>query len=272
MKRILVPTDFSDCAEVASEVAMTIATKTKCEIYFLHLHTPQPDGGHMAMHGNESPNGHYHHDCTGYARAKLDELVKKAEHQNISAKPVLVLSENREQIVEHIRAFLIDFVVMGSHGSRGLKEVFAGTNAAYLAKKCDLPILIVKKQTDFNPQKIVLTSAFFDKEDHQLTEFINYFAPLWNSHVYLLFVNTSGDSEESEKANANMKQYSQKLNIIAHLSNYASSDEESGIRKFADETNADLIVVARSFKTKSILSSNISKRLLNHEDRPVLIF
>ena len=41
MKNILVPTDFSVVADVASEYALKIAEKAKAEIHFLHIqYTP----------------------------------------------------------------------------------------------------------------------------------------------------------------------------------------------------------------------------------------
>lgn len=37
MKKILVPTDFSDCANASSEYAIRLAKKMNAEIHFLHL-------------------------------------------------------------------------------------------------------------------------------------------------------------------------------------------------------------------------------------------
>jgi len=37
MKKILVPTDFSDCARAAEEMALEFAKRAKAEIHFLHL-------------------------------------------------------------------------------------------------------------------------------------------------------------------------------------------------------------------------------------------
>ena len=37
MKKILVPTDFSDCADAASDYAIQLAKMSKAEIHFFHL-------------------------------------------------------------------------------------------------------------------------------------------------------------------------------------------------------------------------------------------
>ena len=37
MKKILVPTDFSECAKAAADIALEIAVKANAEIHFLHM-------------------------------------------------------------------------------------------------------------------------------------------------------------------------------------------------------------------------------------------
>ncbi len=37
MKNILVPTDFSDCAKAAEDIALEFAKKANAKIHFLHL-------------------------------------------------------------------------------------------------------------------------------------------------------------------------------------------------------------------------------------------
>ena len=37
MKKILIPTDFSDCAKAAEKAGLTIAERAQAEIYFMHI-------------------------------------------------------------------------------------------------------------------------------------------------------------------------------------------------------------------------------------------
>jgi nucleotide-binding universal stress UspA family protein len=273
MKKILVPTDFSECAEHATDIAITIADKAKAEIYFLHLHAPEPASGHMAMHGGgESHNGHHHHDCTGPARAQLDRLIKKAEHLGLSAKPVLVMNENWGQIEKHVRAFAIDLVVMGSHKVIGIKRFFIRSNAQRLIHSHSVPALIVSEGSqNFNPQRIVFVSAFEEDDIQHSLEFLNSFASLWNATVHLLFVNISSNFNETDRVMEKMNRFSKSLSVPTQLSTLNAENRETGIRKYAEQVNADMIVLSRCLKNGSILSTSVAGNIINHENRPVMV-
>lgn len=173
MKKILVPTDFSECAQAAADIAIAIAVKTKAEIYFLHLHAPEPTGGHMAMHGGGSHEGHQHDDCSGPARARLDQLVKAAEQHGISAKSALVMDEDWKQVEKHATAFSIDLIIMGSHGVSGIRRIFLGSRALEMIRHTFLPVLIIKSAiTDFKIRTVVFVTTLNESEQEALAFWI----------------------------------------------------------------------------------------------------
>lgn len=270
MKKILVPTDFSECAEYATDIAITIADKARAEIYFLHLHAPEPTGGHMVMHGENTQNAH--HDCTGPARAQLDRLAKRAEHFGLSVKPVLVLEENWEQIEKHVHAFSIDLVVMGSHKVKGIKAFFVRTNAQRLIHSSSVPALIVsEKNPSFNPQRIIFASTFDEEDIQHSTGFLHSFASLWNATIHLLFVSTSSNFKETDKVIDNMKRFSGSLSVPTQCSTYHAETREAGIYKYAEQVNADMIVLTRHLKGGSVMSSRIAERMVNRANLPVMV-
>jgi nucleotide-binding universal stress UspA family protein len=273
MKKILVPTDFSPCSEAASEAAVVIAEKTRAEIYFLHLHAPEQSGGHMAMHGGDSHCGHQHHDHAGQARSQLDQLVKKAEHLGLIAKSVLVLDENWEQVEKYIRALSIDFVVIGSHSVHGVKEFFIATNAQRLIRSMAVPLLIIKgKQLNFNPIQIIFASTF-EMDMQQSLEFLDSFAAIWNATVHFLFINTSSNSNETNKVKDKMKCCTKHLNVPVQFSISHSEDKETGIREYAKQVNADMIVLTNHHRVglTRIISPGFAERMVNHAEIPVMV-
>lgn len=139
MKNILVPTDFSDCADEATIVALDIARRAKAEICFLHLCKVTPIGSHAAVHGGTSNCDH--HSGEGHVKNELDKLVRLAENLGIHAKPVLVRDGGQERIKKYVRPFNIDFIVMGSHGASGLKDIFIGSNAQRMVGDSSVPVL-----------------------------------------------------------------------------------------------------------------------------------
>ena len=47
MKRILVPTDFSDCAQNASELGLELSKKLNSSIHFIHILRTPVDWKHL---------------------------------------------------------------------------------------------------------------------------------------------------------------------------------------------------------------------------------
>lgn len=270
MKRILVPTDFSDCAQAAADVAIAIAVKTNAEVYFLHLHAPEPTSGHMAMHGGGSPKGHQHHDCSGPARAKLDQLVRTAEQQGISAKPALVLDEDWKQVEKHATAFSIDLIVMGSHGVNGLRRIFLGSRALQMIRYADLPVLIIKSAiADFKIQRVVFVSTLEEREQEALA-FLDEVTYPWNAVIHLLYVCKPLTFEETNVSLGKIKKLTKGIKSPVEFS---ICNEEAGIKKVTVGLDADLVVLTTHGKNSLIraVSSGPAEKVAAEYERPVLI-
>ena len=270
MKRILVPTDFSDCAQAAADVAIAIAVKTNAEIYFLHLHTPDPTGGHMAMHGGGSHEGHPHHDCSGPARARLDQLVKAAEQQGISAKSALVLDEDWEQVEKHAEAFSIDLIIMGSHGVKGIRRIFLGSHALQMIRHTDLPVLIIKSATaDFKIRSVVFVTTLEERELEALALLDQVTCP-WNAIIHLLYVSKPMTSEETNGSLGKIKQLTKGLITPVEFS---ICNEEAEIKKVARDLDADLVVLTTHGHGSLIraVSSGLAEKFAAEYESPVLI-
>ncbi|MBY0433295.1 MAG: universal stress protein [Cyclobacteriaceae bacterium] len=270
MKRILVPTDFSDCAQAAADVAIAIAVKTNAEIYFLHLHAPEPTGGHMAMHGGGSHEGHPHHDCSGPARARLDQLVKAAEQQGISAKSALVLDEDWEQVEKHAEAFSIDLIIMGSHGINKIRRIFLGSHALQMIRHTDLPVLIIKASvTDFKIRRVVFVTTLEEREQEALA-FLDQVTCPWSAVIHLVYVSKPMTSEETDVSLGKIQQLTKGLKTPVEFS---ICNEEGEIKKVAVNLDADLVVLTTHGKNSLVraVSSGLAEKFAGEYQRPVLV-
>lgn len=271
MKRILVSTDFSECAQAAADIAIIIAMKTNAEIYFLHLHAPEPTSGHMAMHGGGSPEGHQHHDCSGPARAKLDQLVRTAEQQGITAKSALVLDEDWKQVEKHAAAFSIDLIIMGSHGGKGIRRIFLGSRAIQMIRHTQLPVLIIKSAiTDFKIRTVVFVTTLEERE-HEALAFLDQVTCRWNAVIHLLCVSKSLTSEETNVSLGRIEQFTKGLKSPVEFS---ICNDEASIKKVTVDLDADLVVLTTHGKNSLIraFSSGLAEKFAGEYERPVLIF
>ena len=271
MKNILVPTDFSKPANRASEIAIAIAEQTNSEIHFLHIqYTPVP-----WITLNKEREERYPETLKeiGYAKGELSRLVKKAEDKGLKAEQFLVFDEGREEILKHIPFHHHDFVVMGSSGATGAKELLIGSNAQKILRDATIPVLVVKEGSVWPVENIVFPSSF-ESNVKQPFQTVVEFADLNDSKIHLLYVNTPFSFEETEQSMAKMHDFHKTCprGGSCTLNIYNSLNEERGIMQFVDSIGAGLIAITTHGRSGflRLISKSITESLANHTEIPVL--
>lgn len=270
MKKILVPTDFSECAEAATTVALVIAQKAGAEIYFLHLFTSESE-----YHTVSPPQKFIDEKRLeiGHTKAALEKLVADAKQVGVKATIELSINKVNDQLEDFIVPFGIDLVVMGSNGARGLKEIFIGSNTQRLIWNSPVPVLVIKsKPKNFEAMNLVFASDFkYDakKPFDAIADMIG----LWNGKLHLLYVNTPNHFKETNEVLMDMKRYMSQFKGIEYTPHiYNARDEERGIHQFAMANKVDLIAMATYGRTGfAALTHGVAECLINHEKIPVLV-
>ena len=120
ISKILVPTDFSDCANHASEIAVMLARKTNAQLIFIHFY-PDPEAG-LHLRRRERKNLTIVTPEMTAIKAKLDLIVKDCERKSVPAKGVIVYDRGNDFIEDYAESYQADLILMGSHGAKGLIE------------------------------------------------------------------------------------------------------------------------------------------------------
>lgn len=254
MQRILVPTDFSECANAAAEIAMRLAKLSGAEIYFLHL----------AVDVNQSV----------LAKDNLDLLVRAAEVDGIKAKQQLVMGTGHERIPDYIQPFKIDFLVMGSHGAAGIREMVIGSKTQYVIRNINIPSLVVKQMPEKLELKHIVFASDFKRDCSSSLEEVIAFSRLWHSRLHLLFINLLNHLIEENVARLMMSGQMDKFSNVDYTMNIIeTNDKEFGIAQFAKEIDADLIAIAMDKKNLigRLLNPSVAEKLINRSPLPLLI-
>ncbi len=270
MKKILVPTDFSTCAKVAEEVGIALAQKAKAEIHFLHLLMTPVDWVKLSLEREQLyPETRLK---IGNAKSELDILKRKAEEAGVKSKEFLVFDKGKEEIDAHIELHHHDFIVIGSNGTSGIKEVL-GSNAQRVVRNSLVPVLVVKKNILDKPINSIVFASTFEEDVHQAFQSILQFADLMNAKIHLLNVNLPFHFKESDEAEENMQVFLKSCprgNCSINI--YNAFNEERGIQKFAEKINAEVIALTTHGKSgfMKMLAPSIAESLVNHSDKAVL--
>lgn len=270
MKNILVPTDFSDCGKAAEDIGLDIAKEANAEIHFLHLIATPVDWVKLPLEKEKLyPETKAQ---IGDAKNELVKLKKKAAKMGVKAQDFLVFDKGSEEIYQHIKHHKHDFIVMGSHGANGIKEII-GSNTQKVVRNSPVPVLVVKNKVENFEMKNLVFASTFQEDVHKPFYQIMEFADLMKAQIHLLNVNVPFHFKETDEAEADMQAFLKKCPKGTCSTNiYNALDEERGIIKFAKTINADVIAMTTHGKTgfMKMISPSITESLANHSDVPVL--
>jgi nucleotide-binding universal stress UspA family protein len=272
MKRILVPTDFSEHAENALKAAAIIAKKNKCEIFLLHL--------------LELPNQMNDAITSGGSIPEVMLFIKKANErlQKIKEQPYLNgISVNAS--VQFERAFngilsfnkknKIDLIIMGSHGTSGIEEVLIGSNTEKVVRLSDIPVLVIKKDVgELNFKNIVFASDF-SKEIRKPFKKMVEFVEIFDANLFLVMICTPNSFKTTLNAEKTMKDFIENYDIKNYsLHIFNDTNIENGITNFSKTIDADLIGLCTHGRTglAHFFNGSISEDLVNHTTKPVITF
>jgi nucleotide-binding universal stress UspA family protein len=269
MKKILVPTDFSACAQSAAETAVELAKKVKAEIVYLHLSAEPVLASHVPGVHSTLPS-----DELVQAKNELSRLVFDTERQCINATPVLVLDKGTEKIEHYIEPYGIDFVVMGSHGVTGFREFILGSNTQRLVRHVHVPVLVIKEKPASFEFKNILFASAFQQDATAAFSVVVKLAKAFGATVHIVFINFVDNLVPFEEANGLMKKITEEFPDLMCTYNVAeTNDEEWAIHEFGEQLNADILSLTTYDKSAFIkfISHAVAERLANHERKPVLV-
>lgn len=160
VKRILVPTDFSETSDVATDYAIDMAFRYGASIRLVHV---LEDLNYLAVY----PEGYF--DLPGPRQRLVDDatehlqaLVKKCEAARVDASSSVLSGHAARTIVDEAAAPDVDLIVMGTHGRSGFAHLLLGSVAEKVVRSAPCPVLTVRR----NPrlQSVLAREAAFRRE------------------------------------------------------------------------------------------------------------
>lgn len=273
MKNILVPTDFSDQAEMALKVAAQLARKFDGEIYLLHMLE-------LPLQLIDPVNGSSHNLPEAIffmklAHQRFSKIMKEPYLEGVKIHETVEFHRAFDGIMEIGKEKKCDLIVMGSHGASGFQEMFIGSNTEKVVRHSEIPVLVIKNEIpDFKIDNFIFATDGNANNKHILKKAIQ-FAKTLDATLHLLFVNTPNDFLTSKEAYEKMENFvnnSNHNNYKIHI--YNDISVEQGILNFAKKMDAGLIGIGTHGRKgiAHFFNGSISEDLVNHANRPVVTF
>lgn len=269
---LLVPTDFSPCADHALSFAALLARRANQGLALVHVYTPVDLANTAMISYIEQEMESSKNEIS----VKLKELSQKIAHDNnITSSHTLRIGALTENILDEAREANCSMIVMGTEGASGLTKILFGSRTNQVIERSDYPVLAVPVQTPLAlPKKIVFATNFFDSDLDTLKQLLELVRP-WHPEIYLLHVshdNMRSERDYIETFSLQVMSETNYKNVYYYVLPHDS--DERGIELFIKSVNAEMLVLStrkRSF-IERLFSASLTKRIAYHLQVPLLAY
>lgn len=270
IRRVLVPTDFSDTAKIAVKHAIDIAKQFEAELKLLHV----LDLG--AYQGVFSPSNKTEYSELEEAQKQLLKEAKEIESEyGIKPSVEAVSGRIHDEIVAIADKDDVDITVMGTHGVSGWEEFFVGSNAYKVVTQSSRPVLTVQEQATADKCENIILPIDKTPESRQKVRYAATLAKKFGSTIHIASLVTD-NSEDIRKEFAtkikHVTDYFTKEGIPYTETILTGSNLAAMTMNFAKSKSGNLIVMMteQEFNVTGFLIGPFAQQIVNHSKIPVL--
>jgi len=228
MKKILVATDFSNCARNAMEYAMELAKVLEVEVCAIHAI------GTTEGVNNNIYSAIYIEDYYNNKREALKEwaatFTANDTYKDVPVSTSCEVGSISGVITKYIESNPVEMLIMGTMGSTGINGIF-GSNSSMMVEKTKTPTLIIPLESKFSMNPVITLATDFDP-------------PLSSEDVNSL--NELIIATKAEKLNV--------LNIVEGSVWKTNEEGESGLRKLVNSTELEFSYINESNPVDGIMN------------------
>jgi nucleotide-binding universal stress UspA family protein len=264
MKKILVPTDFSDNAFNALQYAARVANLFGSEITLLHTYRVHSSTGMLI---SVEPLTMEQAEKEMHATAlKIEPFLEKGtrlETKIVRGDAISIISD-----VADISNY--DIIIMGTQGATGLKEILIGSVTNGVIKTTRTPVLAVPSEYEYRPPKCIIFAV--DEEgvpSPKVSEPLVVLAGKFGAGIRVYHKDT-GESDPGIDPKIDVY-----LEGVEHSFHYELDSEilTKSITAFAEDCNADMLCLIRRTRgfLEEIFHVSVTSKTALHTHIPLLV-
>ena len=271
MKKILVPTDFSETANKARDYAIQLAQLMDAEIILLNtFHIPYSGASAGTL--------------VNIDKIALEESEKamemqleyvKSNYSNVKFRTLCRPGLLVDSVKSIGNKSEFDLIVMGTTGASGILENTLGSNTSALVGALKIPIITVPSKAVINfPKRIVVANDLMESGEEKLFDSLRELAMDTEASIdFLLIVNEENEAD-TKIDRLKSADFDDKFDAQYHPFHIRGNDDvEEGVLDYIENKDFDLLVVVshqRGF-WEGLFHKSVSKSLVKHATMPVLV-
>lgn len=273
--KILLPTDFSENSWNAIKYALQLFRKKEATFYILNVYTPLLYNLEYLASGQTI----YDLDDTSKKQSEIQlkdlkkQIAKEFKNPLHKIKTISTFNELIPGIKNVVENEKIDFIVMGTKGATGAKEILFGSNTIHTLKNATCPLLAIPQDFEFKNVENILfpTDYHIMYESSQINSILDI-VEMDNAQLNILHVSSGYELSERQQFNqAILSSFLNEVNSIYH--DVPDNDLEEAINEFQVNHKIDLLVMINNKHSffENILFRSTVKQIGFHIKIPFLV-
>ncbi|MCR9182302.1 MAG: universal stress protein [Flavobacteriaceae bacterium] len=242
MKRIILPSDFSENAYNAISYALQLFKDEKCTFYLLNTYTPVLyDSEYMYHNPTVSLDEIYSSNSKKGLKRLEKRINKEFNNPKHRFEKLSVFNFLIDEINFQIEEKNIDLVVMGTKGATGAQEILFGTQTIHTIKKSKCPVLAIPSDYEFKSLKNILlpSDLSIGFRENQL-EILKNIATKNKANIHILHVMQDAELSKIQKdGKATLTNYFKNNSIKFHF--LGDRDIQEAINEFQKDHKVDML-------------------------------
>ena len=285
MEKIIVPTDFSDQAQFALDLASEIASNTGAKIVLMHVieyakkQTVFLGSSTLSTMGSLSTGTEmddiYFVELFRKRKSQMEEVLSDPSYANIELIDKIMLGTPYHSIEEEITESKADLIIMGTTGVNDWEESLIGSTAEKVVRHASCPVLTLRKSVKLRDiEKIVLASDFKEMQPAYIN-IVKSIQKLFKAELHMVYVNTPNHFKNERDMMNHLNEFAIKNEIDNHnIHVYSHLHEEEGIVWFTEDFDIDMVMMATHGRSgfSRLFEHSIAEDVVNFSKKPVVTF
>lgn len=272
-QKILIPIDFSETSMIAIEHGAFTAQLFKADLVLLHVVENHWENFSIVAPEIrvDAPS-----DLTNLIEKRLEETAADIRSK-YGVKSTCITSDGNifQEIINVSEEHHIDLIVMGTHGTSGVVEFFAGSNTFKVVTESVCPVLSVRVQASKVGFKDIVLPIDDSMHSRQKVNYAAEMAKHFASTVHILGLSNTSDETALKRFELKMEQvedYLKQADISCTRKTINGGNQAKVTYDYAKSVNADLIVIMTDQEEAITgrLMGSFAQQIVNHSKIPVM--
>lgn len=264
-RKILVGVDFSEHSKATLKYAIRLAEKLSADITVIHTYT-------LPLVNFE----------TGYI-PPIEDIQKEAESEmkallnqfvGFKMNTIIKMGFAAEVILETAQEQGFDLIILGIVGHGFIKEHLIGSTAYQVSRESKVPVLIIPKNTEYQPIQKIAFACDFHKDLHKTDLYLKVrnITQYFNCELEIVSV-VSSEKEVDVKFAEDYLYFEKKIEELPHEHFFVTHHKASeGILEFLKVRKPDWLIIAPLKHTlfERLFKESVTKEIVFHSPVPVL--